>query len=249
MRRYSYFFLMCCFPLLLNSCALPVALVWMMSDSQEKSDFAIEESEVEEVSLNEIGMYIETGSDIESYYVYAGEYNSIRIALPEEMYASDIVLSTTAGTIERTENDSTRFRLFVKEPNISLEIIALNQKTGAQGFLITETIEISVPSLGFNDFESGEISAEDFKKQGQLMVFYDEEILSLCKCKGFSLIRVPKEGNKVSLKNNGDDFGTEARNLVSKAEKGDIYIFEEIMVSCNGYSADKKSTSLVYLIK
>jgi hypothetical protein len=171
------------------------------------------------------------------------------VALPEEMYASDIVLSSTAGTIERTENDSTLFRLFVKEPDISLEITALNQKTGAQGFLITETLEPSVPSLGFNDFESGEISAEDFKKQGQLMVFYDEEIFSLCLCKGFNLIRVPKEGNKITLKNNGDAYGTEAKNLVSKAEKGDIYIFEEIMVSCNGYIADKKATSLVYLIK
>jgi len=47
----------------------------------------------------------------------------------------------------------------------------------------------------------------------------------------------------------GEAYGSDAKTLVSKAEKGDIYIYEEIMVSCNGYSADKKASTLVYIIK
>jgi hypothetical protein len=221
----------------------------IQANSNKSTEVDAEEFELGVDDLYTIGIYVENAAGEEEYYVYASEYNSIRINLPEGVDANDLELITSAGTIERTKEDSTLYRLFVKEPNLTLEISATDKKTGAQGFLITETIELSVPTLGFKDFETGEIGIEDFKKQGQLMLFNDENNRSICLCKGFRLTRVPLVGNKISLNNTSEIFDQEVKSLLSKATKGDIYIFDEIIISCNGNLADNKASTLVYIIK
>ncbi len=236
----------------MSGCAAPVAMIWLMQDIHSTADKGIEvESEEFEFEVDDpyiISVYVENAKGEEDYYIYASEYNSIRIILPEGVDANDLELTTSAGTIERTKEDSTLYRLFVKEPNLTLEITATDKKTGAQGFLITETIELSAPTLGFKDFSTGEISAEDIKKQGQLILFHDENNRSICLCKGFKLTRVPAVGNKISVNNKSEIFDQEVKLLLSKAAKGDIYIFDEIIISCNGNLADDKASTLVYII-
>ena len=263
MYRFNYIIISAGLSLCLSGCALPSALTWMLQGEKAETDLSIDEEineeEFSEEEFNEeavveeipytIEIYVESINETENYYVYAAEYNRIRIVLPEGVDANDLEVETTSGTIERTKEDSTLYRLFVKEPNLVLEIKARDKKSGAEGFLLTETIELKIPSLGFEDFKSGEIALNDFKKQGQLVVFYDDNHWSICKCKGFKLTRVPAIGNKISVKNDSEVFAAEAKSLISNATKGDVFIFEDIMVSCNGYNADKRAETLIYLIK
>jgi hypothetical protein len=253
MYRFFAIFFCFVFSFFLSGCAAPVAMIWLMQDIQATADKGIEvESEEFEFEVDDpyiISVYVENAKGEEDYYIYASEYNSIRIILPEGVDANDLELTTSAGTIERTKEDSTLYRLFVKEPNLTLEITATDKKTGAQGFLITETIELSAPTLGFKDFSTGEISAEDIKKHGQLILFHDENNPSICLCKGFKLTRVPAVGNKISVNNKSEIFDPEVKSLLSKAAKGDIYIFDQIIISCNGNLADDKASTLVYIIK
>lgn len=263
MYRIFYLLIPVICSLSLTACALPAAFAWMLQDDGPKNELGIdeefkeeeiseeefnEEAMVEEIPYN-IEIYVESVNETESYYVYAGEYNTIRVVPPEGVNANDLELETTSGTIERTKEDSTLYRLFVREPNIMLEIKAKDTKSTAQGFLITETIELKIPSLGFENFKAGEIPLADFKKQGQLVVSYDENHWSICKCKGFKLTRVPAVGNKSSVNNSSEVFEKDVKFLISNATKGDVFIFEDIMVSCNGYNADKRAESLIYLIK
>ncbi len=253
MYRFFAIFFCLVFTIFLSGCAAPVAMIWLMQDIQATADKGIEmESEEFEFEVDDpyiISVYVENAKGEEDYYIYASEYNSIRIILPEGVDANDLELTTSAGTIERTKEDSTLYRLFVKEPYLTLEITATDKKTGAQGFLITETIELSAPTLGFKDFRTGEISAEDIKKQGQLILFHDENNRSICLCKGFRMTRVPVVGNKISINNKSEIFDLEVKSLLSKGAKGDIYIFDEIIISCNGNLADDKASTLVYIIK
>ncbi len=253
MYRFFAIFFCLVFTFFLSGCAAPATLIWLMQDANSDKVTLVEleefEFEEEEEDIYTIGMYVENASGEEEYYVYASEYNSIRINLPEGVDANDLELTTSAGTIERTKEDSTLYRLFVKEPNLTLEITATDKKTGSQGFLITETIKLSIPTLGFKDFSTGEISAEDIKKQGQFILFYNEHNRSICLCKGFRMTRVPVIGNKLSVVNKSEIFDQEVKSLLSKAAKGDIYIFDEIIISCNGNLADDKASTLVYIIK
>lgn len=263
MYRFNYIIISVGLSLCLSGCALPSALTWMLQGEKSETDLSIdeefneeefseeefnEEASVEEIPYT-IEIYVESINETENYYVYAAEYNTIRIVLPEGVDANDLEVETTSGTIERTKEDSTLYRLFVKEPNLVLEIKARDKKSGAEGFLITETIELEIPALGFEDLGPGEIGLDDFKKQGQLVVFYDDNRWSICKCKGFKLTRIPALGNKITIKNNSEVYGADAKALVSNAVKGDIYIFDDIMVSCNGNYADKRAETLIYLIK
>jgi hypothetical protein len=250
MRIFFNLFVILSSSMLFSGCALPAALLWITQDPQENMDYSTEaEAEVEEVDLYPIGLYVESNDDEGAYYVYAGEYNSIRMSVPEGMYASDIVLSTTSGTIERSKEDSTLFILYVKEPNLSIEIVASNQVNEAKGLLYTETIELPMPKAGLKGIDMDEVKAEEFKKQGQLVLLYDESLLSLCKCNAFTLIHINNEGKKSIVNNESEVFNSETKGIISRAVKGDIYIFNDIKVNCTAYAQDKKTANLVYIIK
>lgn len=250
MRIFFNLFVVLSSSLLLSGCALPAAMLWMIQGPQENLDYSSEaEVEIAEDEAYPIGLYIESNDGEGAYYVYAGEYNAIRMSVPEDMYASDIELSTTAGTIERSKDDSTLFILFVKEPNISIEIVASNKVNNAQGLLYTETTELPVPKVGLKGIDIDEVKAEEFKKQGQLVLLYDENLLSLCKCNAFTLIHINNEGKKSIVNNESEVFNSETKGIISRAVKGDIYIFNDIKVNCAAYAQDKKTNSLVYIIK
>jgi hypothetical protein len=237
--------------LLLNSsCALPLALMGFYTDGSS----SIEETIVPDLYIenppDEYNIVITMEGREEDYlsYIYAGEYNGVRITVPEGLKAENITLKTTAGTIERTE-DPTLFRLFIKEPNIAVEITAEDSETDSYGILIGETVNFPLPEPCLNFEENGEMTAVTFKKQGQLMLKNTSSIPVLCLCTGFNLTRISSDAKRESVKNNSDAFGEPAKALIAKAVKGDIYIFEEILVNCPGFTEAKKARSLVYVLK
>jgi hypothetical protein len=236
--------------LLNSSCALPLALLGFYTDGSSN----IEETRVPDWYIENppdeynIGILMDGRDEEEVTYIYAGEYNGVRIIVPEGLKAENITLKTTAGTIERTE-DPTLFRLFIKEPNIAVEITAEDSETDSYGILIGETVNFPLPEPCLNLEENGEMTAETFKKQGQLMLKITSSIPVLCLCNGFNLTRISSDAKRESVKNNTDAFEGPVKVLIAKAVKGDIYIFEEILVNCPGFTESKKARSLVYILQ
>jgi hypothetical protein len=253
MRLNALFFLSIILLLVLNSsCALPLAVLGFNSDGYSEKPFPEDNWEWDEKDDINYNKYIfiipENEKGEEVYYIFAGEYNRLRLELPDGVNSEDVTLNTTAGVIERTDTDSNVFRLLVKEPNIVIEITATDKKSGASGYLIMETIPVPLPLAKLKDEDNGSIDIEAFKKQGQLQLSNNSSDL-LCLCKSFTVTRLSVDAKRETLQNSGDAFTEQTKLLVAKAEKGDIYIFDEIMVSCTGYSVDKKARSLVYILK
>ncbi len=242
-----------CFILLIilnGSCALPLALVGLVQENTDKEivfDEKFEAEIIEEPAY--IAIYIVNENGEKLYNIISGEYNRIKIDLPEGVLPEEVELTSTAGTIRRTDDDPSVFSIFVKEANIAVEISA-NEKNGkAFGYLMTETVFYPIPSAILAGEDNGQISTENFIKQGQLLLNTQKDVPVLCKCTEFRLIRIDFEGKRESSNNVGDAFSLETMKLTAKAVPGDIYIFENISVNCPGYIKDKQSRNLVYIMK
>jgi len=238
--------------LLNSSCALPLAMMGLygatpFTDKREEPspDWNIAVPEPQRI----IQITLEGKDEYDYPYIYAAEYNLVRIKVLEGATVENIKLKTTAGTIERTAEDPTLYRLFVKEPGIAVEITAEDGSTGTYGLLVVETINFPLPQPCLNLQENGQIDAETFKKQGQLMLLSNEKLPGLCLCSGFILTRIGADGKKESVKNDKDAFSESVKVLTAKAQKGDIYIFDEIAISCPGFTEAKKARGLVYVLK
>lgn len=235
-----------------SSCALPLAMLGFVQEGEreEKEEFSFED-EFDETRdyKNYISVYIENEKGEEQYALFAGEYNRVRIDLPVGVKPEDVELTTTAGKIQRTEEDATLFSIFVEEANIAVEITAKEKNGKAFGYLMTETVYFPTPTPYLPAEDNGQISIEDFKKQGQLILDQNEDYAILCKCTGFRITRIAKDGSREMVDNGGDAFSQETKILTAKASSGDIYIFENIMVNCPGYVKDKQSRNLVYILK
>ena len=218
--------------ILLNSiCALPLAFYGIMQNSSSKMEYEEFDDLAETENLEYIQIYLETENGEEQDFIYTGEYNRIRIDLPDGIEAENIIMETTAGTLERTESDPTVFRILVKEENIDIEITAIEKNGRAEGYFYTQSVNFPLPQPGLLEEDNGNISIEKFKKQGQLILTNKTELPYLCKCNSFSVTRISKDNKRETVKNSGDAFSLELKALTAKAEAGDIFIFEDISVS------------------
>lgn len=248
----NLFFSAAAIMLLNSSCALPLAMMGLYGTAFESAKIERpspdwhEERAVKPASFIDISL--EGKEEYDYPYVYAGEYNLIRVQVTAGETVENISLETTAGTIERTAEDPALYRLYVKEPGIAVEITAVDKITGISGLLVVETINFPLPQPCLNLEENGQMNAETFKKQGQLMLRSDDKLPGLCLCSGFILTRIGADGKKESVKNDKDAFSESVKVLTAKAQKGDIYIFDEIAVNCPGFAEAKKTRSLVYVM-
>jgi hypothetical protein len=238
--------------LFLSGCAIPLALVGLYGTAGDNSESSQIPDSFEKNNEEDflIGIVLENADEDGNAYIYAGEYNSLRIFIPEEIDPMNIELKSSAGTIEKTETDSTLFRLYVNEPGLTIEIIAKDSVSGAEGLFYGESIEFPVPEACLNLKENGEMDVETLKKQGQIMLKYkNEKYPKLCKCLGYIVTKVSSDSKRESVKNDGEAFTSNTRNLIAKAQKGDFFIFDEIKVQCSANTEPRKLRSLVYNLK
>jgi len=55
----------------------------------------------------------------------------------------------------------------------------------------------------------------------------------LCPCKGFTLERISKEGQRQSAESRQGEFSDAITALLARAASGDVYIFRQIKVACS----------------
>lgn len=105
-----------------------------------------------------------------------------------------------------------------------------------------------VPRLGSKD--GGQISAGEFKIYNKILsVLENFDFDARCNISSFELTRAPRNNDPLTVKNTSGNFSGETLRLVSRANRGDVYYFENIRVKCPGDSVTRKLNSMVFRIR
>ena len=70
-----------------------------------------------------------------------------------------------------------------------------------------------------------------------------------CAVTGFSLTRIARRGDPVTVKNLGPSYQPTTRRLVRLAKPGDIYFFSDVRAKCPGDIATRRVNTLVFTIR
>ncbi len=98
--------------------------------------------------------------------------------------------------------------------------------------------------------ENSRISAGEFKAKSALhAILKDFDFDAKCSISSFTLTRSAKHKEIIPVFNAGGLFQSEAKKLVSQADHGDVYYFEDIKARCPGDTAGRSIGSLVFTIK
>jgi len=109
-------------------------------------------------------------------------------------------------------------------------------------------IPTPIPMLG--DLKSGAISIGRLKAyKGIRAVLENFDFNAKCHIVDFEMVRLPKLGDPVSVKNKGGDFNEEALRVISKTKHSDIYYFDEIRAKCPGDVITRKLNGMMFRIK
>ena len=100
------------------------------------------------------------------------------------------------------------------------------------------------------DLKSGLISIGRLKAyKGIRAVLENFDFDATCNIVEFEMVRVPKLGDPIVVKNNGGDFNQQALRVIDKTKHNDIYYFDDIRVKCPGDIVTRKLNGMVFRIK
>jgi len=98
--------------------------------------------------------------------------------------------------------------------------------------------------------EEGIMGDGTFKAQGGVLAWLDNfDFDARCDISGFTLTRVPRRADPISVVNKSGAYENEARTVVNQARPGDTYFFENVRAKCPGDIATRKINSMVFKIK
>lgn len=172
--------------------------------------------------------------------LYLGIRNPLRIET-ENFDLDNLTISSSAGTIRRI-ND-----LYYIKPTQKGEILitATANQNGKETLLSTRTFyvrELPLPYALLSSMRGGEIMSDNLKNLRKLLVKSDVyETDNYYNVTGFNLTRISGAGytvNRLKERNRTANFGASVMELVGQAQKGDMYIFNEIEVI--GASGERK---------
>lgn len=241
--------------MLLNSCAAPFVMLglWSTSPNSEMKEIyrEIPEATWAEPSVSEstLTLNLVNITDEGENVVYVGEANGIVVYFPEAGDADHLVWKTSMGRIEKG-GEKNVYNFFIDKPNLEIEITATDTTTGRTAYLICRSDYIPMPIAYLQAGDNGSMSTTVFKQQK--MLWLDLPSVStpiLCDCKSFRITRIAKNGTREELENRSNGFSEQVKSLVAKASAGDIYVFDQIKVSCPGYTAPKLIKSIVYTLE
>lgn len=105
------------------------------------------------------------------------------------------------------------------------------------------------PVIKLGDKTGGQIPVAHFKAQkGLIPVLENFDFKAKVKIRGFELVRIRK-GDAATANNRSGAYGTDAKRLVKKAQRGDIFYFDNIKVHCPGDDYDRKMPGLMFTLK
>lgn len=98
--------------------------------------------------------------------------------------------------------------------------------------------------------EDGVMGNGEFRANAGIIPWLDNfDFEAKCNIQGFTLTRVPKRQDPITVVNKGGRFASDCQRLVSAAKPGDIYYFNNVKARCPGDPAGRKINSMVFNIK
>jgi len=172
--------------------------------------------------------------------LYIGIRNPLRIET-ENFDLNDLTITSSVGTVRRI-NDL----YYIKPSQKGEVVIKATVKNGSQEMLVSSrkfyVRELPLPYALLSSLRGGEILSANLRSQRKLLVKSDiYETDNYYNVTRFALTRISSDGytvNKLRDQNRTANFGASVMELVSKAERGDMYIFNEIEVV--GASGERK---------
>lgn len=146
----------------------------------------------------------------------------------------DLEVTVTTGIISLVA--ANEYVYFAQGGAEVIELSILNKKTDE---LLGKTYSVKsppLPTVFIGESYKETWTAAAFRQQTKLGSSYDHDLgigkEINCTCTGFHLIYAPFGGQRVDINNEGGNFSAEVLELIQKAKKADVYMFDFIKNNC-----------------
>ena len=169
-------------------------------------------------------------------YIFAGIPQ--RIQLPPIAKGFDITAHNA-----RINPDPLRLGYYILEadmPNITATIvIRQNVKMESEEQIINiKVLPIPMPELRIPNAQQGKVLVKDMRQLSRielpsLAYGANEAVAIQCACKGFQLTRIGADNSKESATSVDGSLHSGITEVLAKADKGDIYLFQKMRIQCS----------------
>lgn len=195
-------------------------------------------------------VYIEGGTRKKIFYV--GMPSTVKV-YAEGGNTAHLDVSVSGGELIPADLTKGLYSYTEKIPGIAVEVVAKDTSKGIVVSEIFDVVEIPAPDAYVGkyrkpvDTKRVEFTVEEFKQQDVLMLKHDERVPARCDAESYTLIHINKEGKRAvhANQNKRGMFDETTQAMISNAQQGDIFIFENIKSTCSPYPVK----NIVYLLK
>ena len=174
--------------------------------------------------------------------LYIGVDNPMHLD-PGGVNPDDIRVAISGGSGDIRKNGPLDYVASVRQPGEARVRVTGGGTTSEFAFRVKRVPD---PVAGTGD---GDITAGVFRVQAGLIArLADFDFDCKCEIQGFTVTKIAKRADPVTVNNAGARFTDESQRLIQSARPGDIFIFSNVKARCPGDSAGRAINSLVFRI-
>ncbi len=194
----------------------------------------------------EVGQRSATVSADKMNVFYVGVDNPISVAAAG-VSSNDLKVSVTNGTAKNTGKGQYDIRVSTPGQTATVTLSGGGLTASSFPFRIKR---IPSPIAYVANQMGGAVGNGTFGAQRGIEPRLDGfEFDAKCVIQGFVLKYVARRQDPIVITNPGGTFGGQAKDLISKAKPGDLYIFDNVKAKCPGDNAGRNINSLSFNIR
>jgi hypothetical protein len=209
------------------------------NSSKETTTTTTTEAEPTEINTHP-PVYIEGGFKKKIFYV--GMPNTIKV-YAEGGSTAHLEVSVSGGRLTPADVTKGLYSYTERVHGLAVEVVA---KDTARGIMVTEVfdvVQIPAPDAYVWTYRKTlkgnyrEFTAESFKEQNGVILQHREQVPVRCNATSYTIIHINAAGKRTVHNNEHKDglFDKTALTIVSNAQKGDVFIFENIKTACSPF--------------
>lgn len=195
-------------------------------------------------------VFIDGGTRQKVFYV--GLPNAIKVYV-EGGNAEHLDVSVSGGDLRVIDAKKGTYSYTDKSKGLVVEVIA---RDTSSGILLAETfdvVDIPAPDAYVWTYRKmlkgkyNEFTAEDFKAQNAVVLQHKDALPVRCNANSYTVTHIDNNGKRTSHENKSPNgvFDEMTQGMVASAEKGDVFIIENIKTSCTPLPIK----NIVYILK
>lgn len=213
----------------------------------------VESSELIEVATKLVHPPVAMTGGVQLKHLYAGEPNTIQIHT-EDGNTAHLQVETTYGQIKPIDLSKGLYSYYSKNSGIVVEILA---RDTTNNVLLAESYELvpyPAPKAALWTYrrplpreKNYYLRAEEIREKNAIVLYHEYDVPVRCNARSYQLTRIAADGQRYTHFNETDtgEFDPESQAIILAAEKGDIYLVQEIKTLCS----NKSISDIVYVIQ